>query len=266
MIALRERADRVGCMMHRRAFFQAFAAAVAFDAIRRSGALAATPSSLDRWAQDLADLNRDLAAEKVGLLAWQYGIAKLNAGVELSELRRYLDFDRLTAAMTFPTKLAETADPRLPAHIDVSGIARPWFVRFFGLRRGGAIIPHVHNNMVSAHLVVEGRFHARTFDRVEDLPTEKSVRLRPRLDRAITVGETVTMSDDRDNGHWLIADAERAFTFDVGVLTLSKTRGYGLPANQYAMIFVDPTGKPDGAGLIRAPALTFDECVAKFAA
>ena len=156
--------------MHRRAFFAAFAATVAFDAMRRSGALAAAPSSLDRWAQDLADLNRDLAAEKIGLLTWQDGIARLNAGVEIAELRRYLDFDRLTSAMAFPSKLAETADPHLPAHIDVAGIARPWFVRFFGLRRGGAIIPHVHNNMVSAHLVVDGEFHARTFDRMIDLP------------------------------------------------------------------------------------------------
>jgi hypothetical protein len=31
------------------------------------------------------------------------------------------------------------------------------------------------------------------------------------------------------------------------------------------MIFVDPTAKPDGQGLIRAKTMTFDECQAKFA-
>ena len=55
---------------------------------------------------------------------------------------------------------------------NVAGIERPWFIRFFGMRKGGAIIPHVHNNMVSSHLVIDGQFHARTFDRMVDLPDE----------------------------------------------------------------------------------------------
>ena len=41
------------------------------------------------------------------------------------------------------------------------------------MKKGGAIIPHVHNNMVSSHLVVDGQFHARTFDRMVDLPTKR---------------------------------------------------------------------------------------------
>ena len=252
-------------MLDRRSLFQALAGAAALSAIHRSGALAATPRTLDRWAQDVADLNRDLAAAKIALTDWQDRIAALDTGVDLAELRRYLDFDRLTKAMAFPTNLAETADPRFPATINVAGTERPWFIRFFGLKKRGAIIPHVHNNMVSAHLVIEGQFHARTFDRVSDLPEEGAVLLRPKLDGAIKPGEAVTMSDDRDNSHWLIAQQDRSFTFDVGVLNLSKTRTYGLKANDYNMIFVDPTAKPNGQGLVRAPTLSFDECQTKFA-
>ena len=161
--------------LDRRTFLGAFALTAALAGVTGSGALASTPRSLDRWAQDLADLNRELAAGRLTLTDWQTRVAALNAGVELGELRRYLDFDRLTAAMKFPSRLAETADPVLPTHINVDGIARPWFIRFFGLRRGGAVIPHVHNNMVSAHLVVDGQFQARTFDRLADL-----VPLHPR--------------------------------------------------------------------------------------
>lgn len=253
----------------RRSFIQSFAVAAAFSTIVRSNALAASPVALDRWAQDLADLNRDLAAGRLALVDWQDRIAALHAGVELSELKRYLDFDRLTKVMAFPSKLAETADPHLPAQINVDGIDRPWFVRFFGMRKGGAVIPHVHNNMVSAHLVIEGQFHARTFDRRADMPDAErgdAVLLRPSRDETLGTGGIVTMSDDRDNSHWLIAEADRSFTFDVAMLTLSKTRTYGLKANEYSMIFVDPTGEEDGYGLIRAPVLTFNEAVAKFAA
>jgi hypothetical protein len=157
----------------RRAFIGSLAVTAGLAALLQSHALAATPAALDRWAQDLADLNRDLAAGRIKLTDWQDRIAALNAGVELAELKRYLDFERLTAAMKFPSKLAETADPALPKRINVEGIERAWFIRFFGMRKGGAVIPHVHNNMVSAHLVLDGRFHARTFDRMVDLPDAK---------------------------------------------------------------------------------------------
>lgn len=255
--------------LNRRAFIGSLALAAGFAAVTRAGALASVPKSLDRWAEDLADLNRDLAAGRVTLVDWQDRMAALNSGVELADLRRYLDFDRLTRAMKFPSKLAETADPQLPATVNVDGIERPWFIRFFGMKKGGAIIPHVHNNMVSAHLVVDGQFHARTFDRMVDLPDETrgpTVLLRPARDESLNAGGIVTMSDDRENAHWLIAEADRSFTFDVGLVDIAKDRAYTLPANRYNMIFVDPSGEEDGYGLITAPVITFDEAVAKFAA
>lgn len=251
--------------LDRRTFFSAFAGAAALHTILSSGALASPPADLNRWAQDVADLNRALAAGKLPLLAWQDQIATLNTGISLVALRSYLDFERLTAAMTFPSNLAETKDPKFPAAINVAGIERPWFIRFFGMRKGGAIIPHVHNNMVSSHLVIEGAFHARTFDRIQDLPAENAVMLKPALDATLKPGGIITMSDDKTNGHWLIAEQDRSFTFDVGLVDLSKTRTYALKANNYNMIFVDPTGTPNAKGLIRAKTLTFDECKAKFA-
>jgi len=256
-------------MLNRRQFFGAFAASAALYTVARADAIVGgTPSSLDAWAQGLADLNRDLAAGRIPLMEWQDRMAMLDSGIDVASLRGYLDFERLTAAMTFPEKLAQTADPKLPATINVEGIDRHWFIRFFGMRRGGAIIPHVHNNMVSAHLVLDGQFHARTFDREADMqdPAGDFVLLRPKLDDALKPGQMITMSDDRDNCHWLVSEADRSFTFDVGVLELSKTRLYTLPANEYSMIFVDPTAEEqDGYGLIRAPVISFKDSVAKFA-
>jgi hypothetical protein len=257
-------------MLNRRQFFGAFAASAALYTVCRAEAIeGGTPSDLDRWAQGIADLNRELAAGRIALIEWQTTMAALDSGLDLAALKGYLDFDRLTAAMNFPEKLAQTADPKFPEQINIDGIERSWFIRIFGMRQGGAIIPHVHNNMVSAHLVLEGQFRARTFDREADMPdpTVNSVMLRPKINETLKPGQMVTMSDDRDNCHWLVAETDRSFTFDVGVLELSKTRLYTLPANEYSMIFVDPTAEQqDGYGLIRAPVMTFKECVAKFAA
>ena len=251
--------------LNRREFFPAFATSLAAISMLQAGALASTPRTLDQWAQDVADLNRDLAHGTISLLQWQDGIERLGRGIDLAGLARYLDFDRLTAGMEFPSRLAETADPKFPAHINVAGIERPWFIRFFGMRRDGAIIPHVHNNMVSSHLVMQGSFHARTFDRAGDDVEAGKVLLRPRIDATMKAGGVISMSDDRDNGHWLVAGEDRSFTFDVGIVNLSKTRAYDVQANKYNMIFVDPTGKPDSKGLVAAPVITFDECSAKFA-
>ncbi len=257
-------------MLHRRQFFAAFAAGAAAYTLCRSQAIAGgVPNALDQWAQGVADLNRDLAAGRIPLTAWQDQMAALDMGIDLASLRSYLDFERLTAAMTFPEKLAQTADPKFPEQINVAGIERAWFIRFFGMRRGGAIIPHVHNNMVSAHLVLDGQFHARTFDREADMPDPSgdSVMLRPKLDDTLKPGQMITMSDDRDNCHWLVSEADRSFTFDVGVVDLSKSRLYTLPANKYSMIFVDPIAEEqDGYGLVRAPVISFEDCAAKFAA
>jgi hypothetical protein len=257
-------------MLNRRQFFGAFAASAALYSVARADVISGgMPNDLDKWAQALADLNRDLSAGRIELIEWQDRMTQLDSGLDLASLRTYLDFDRLTEAMTFPEKLAQTKDPKFPDRINVDGIERHWFIRFFGMRQGGAIIPHVHNNMVSAHLIMGGQFRGRTFDREADMqdPVGDFVMLRPRLNDTLKPGQMITMSDDRENCHWLVADEDRSFTFDVGVLELSKTKLYTLPANEYSMIFVDPTAEEqDGYGLVRAPVISFKEAVAKFAA
>ena len=131
------------------------------------------------------------------------------------------------------------------------------------MRRDGAIIPHVHNHMVSAHLVLSGAFHARTHDRLRDL--DDAVVLKPSIDRRIARGDVISMSDRRDNQHWLVALADRSLTFDVGVTGLAASWPYRLDANRYNMIFVDAGAKPQADGLVVAPVMSFGACAAKYA-
>ncbi|HEY1632240.1 MAG TPA: hypothetical protein VGF56_13065 [Rhizomicrobium sp.] len=251
-------------MTTRRTVLAELAIAVPLLAAWRTGAAAAVGrSALDGWARHVVALNRGLAAGEVGLSYWQDHIAALNTALPVDEIVRYLDIDRLTAHFTYPTRLAQTADIHFPSAVDVKGVARPWFLRVFAMREGGAVIPHAHNNMVSAHLVVHGNFHARTFDRVSD--EKHALLLRRSQDRLLSPGEIITMSDDRDNAHWLTAQRNRSMTFDIGVVNISDTRQYLVPANEYSMIYVDPTRRPESNGLIRAPVITFEQAAKKFA-
>jgi hypothetical protein len=221
------------------------------------------PTDMDAWARAVIEQNELLAARQIGVTQWQDTIERLNSAVPLADIVRYLDIDRLTARFRYETNLADVADPVLPAGLVPPGQKRNWFIRIFGMRRGGAIIPHVHNHMVSAHLAISGAFHARTYDRVSD--ADGAVMLKPSVDAALRPGQVISMSDQRDNGHWLLAQEDRSMTFDVGVVGLPASWTYGHQAGDYNMIFVDPDRPVGRDGLIEAPILSFEECAAKFA-
>lgn len=221
------------------------------------------PSPLDDWTRALVALNERLAHGEITAVDWQAAIERLDTSVPVSDLVAYLDIDRLVRDFRYPTLLAEVADPKLPERVAAAGRRRAWFVRVFGLRRGGAIIPHVHNRMASAHLVVAGAFHVRTHDRIRDLAD--AVVLRPSIDRAYARGEALSMSEQRDNQHWLRALRDRSLTFDVGVVDVAPARDFTLPANDNHMIFVDAGARPQADGLVVAPVLTFEACARKYA-
>ena len=252
-------------MTTRRAILEMLAVAVPFYTALRTRALAAPGrDALDDWARNLVALNHDLSTHKIGLTVWQDRVAALNTSVPVNDIVGYLDIDRLTAGFIYPDKLAQTADPQFPATVDLGSGPQHWFIRVFGMKRGGAVIPHAHNDMVSAHLVVNGRFHARTFNRMHDLAD--AIAIRPSMDRTLRRGEIITMSDDRDNLHWLVAEEDRSMTFDVGVVDIDPARRYAIAANKYHMIYVDPTVPAESDGLIHAPVITFEQSAAKFAA
>jgi hypothetical protein len=106
--------------------------------------------------------------------------------------------------------------------------------------------------MVSAHMVVEGAFRVRNFDRVRD--EDGAAVIRPTVDARMRVGDVSTMSRARNNVHWFVPLAARSTTFDVIVSGLGGARP------SYVIEPVDPvrgTALPDGT--IRAPFLTFAE-------
>lgn len=223
----------------------------------------ARPAAMDQWARGLVELKDQLRSGAISVTEWQARMEALNTSVPLAELTAWLDIDAVTRDFRYASRLADVADPVLPPEIVGAAGMKGWFIRVFGMRRSGAIIPHVHNNMVSAHLVISGRFHVRTHDRLRDL--KDAVVLRETRNETLATGGIISMSDKRDNQHWLIAEEDRSMTFDVGVVGLPASWDYGLKANRYSMIFVDPDRPPERDGTIIAPVLTFEQAAAKFA-
>jgi hypothetical protein len=211
---------------------------------------------LANWLRGLHDRCKDLRGAPLQATAWQDEVGTLLERVPLEELLKLIDFDRLVARASLPDDRAATHDPVFPP---LQGIPeRPSYIRrLFVLAQDRAVVPHGHQNMVSGHLVVHGSLRVRHFERVRDEPAH--MVLRPTIDRHSNPGAATTVSDHRDNVHWLVATSKVAATFDVIVPDLDP----GRPTR--FQDFVDPRrGEGLGGGLIRVPRLGADEVFARY--
>ena len=97
--------------------------------------------------------------------------------------------------------------------------------KLFGMKKDRAIIPHGHSNMASAHLVLKGEMHLRHYEKIRK--EESNLIIRPSIDKIVSLGESSSISDEKDNVHWFVANTESAFTFDIIILDL-KGKAYDI--------------------------------------
>jgi len=243
-------------MISRRGFLEAGLTsllAVSFlEALRAADAVPKAVSPiLEDWLRGLHMRAADLKAGAIPARDWQAETGALLERVPLEDLVRLVDLERLLKTVELPDDRATTRDPAFPPLEGVTGPS-PHIRRVFLMQKDRAIVPHGHRNMASGHLVIHGSLRVRHFDRVHDEAAH--LVLRPTIDRESRPGLATTVSDARDNVHWLVATSDVAATFDVIVTGLDPARPTEF------MDFVDPRrGEPLGDGTIRAPRLGPDE-------
>src|SRR5580765_3970392 len=166
---------------------------------------AAMDDALRVRLRKLQELSRALARREIQPLQWQRGAAQVCDGIDLQELCRAADFERVVSRL-----------PLLPRGTSAESIrlldGQAFTPKIFAMGKGRAIIPHGHVNMVSQHLVLQGEMRGRHYQRVRDEPGHLTVR--PTIDKAFRQGDFSSISDQRDNVHWFIATSERAYTLD----------------------------------------------------
>lgn len=210
-----------------------------------------------KWLTEVNQVARDLKDEKIKQVIWQQKIEELFSRVSLEELLALVDFDRLRknlkirsdgeTSLRFNFKKAEGAPNRLA-----------FGKQIFALNKGNSVVPHGHNNMATAFLILKGDLHGRHFDRLEDQP--KHLIIKPTIDRKFKPGEFSTISDYKDNIHWFEALTDNSFIFNIHLLGL-KRPGPRLPTSR---VYVDPEGEKLKGGLIRAPRSNFRELTRKY--
>lgn len=206
------------------------------------------------WLKSLHEMSMDLQAGKITPGQWQVKIDELFDRVEVGELIAMIDFDRLIQGFEYPDLGVNTKWVKFP---ELEGLPEQlaFYSKIFGMRRDRAIIPHGHHNMVSCHYVLQGELWLRHYDKLEEDGTHMVIE--PTIDQRAPVGSHSSISDEKNNIHWLRATTETAFTYDVLIVDLN--------GQKWDVDNIDPhSAEKLAGGRLRARKLGLDEALAKY--
>jgi hypothetical protein len=204
-----------------------------------------------RWVRDFVELGQDLKGQKLEQVVWQKKVEELFAQLPLADLLALIDFDRLASGVKFVDNGALSLRFKFP---EVEGVPKNLVFgrQIFALKKDRSVVPHGHNNMATAFLILKGDLRGRHYDRLRDEPEHYIIK--PTIDRTFSPGECSTVSDYKDNVHWFKAVTEPAFIFNLHVLSVN-------PDNREptGRLYLDPEGEKLAGGLIRARELSYEE-------
>lgn len=206
------------------------------------------------WLKGLHEMSMDLTAGKITPGQWQARIQELFDRVEARELIAAIDFDKLIQGFEHPDLGVNTKWVKFP---ELEGLPEKlaFYSKIFGMKRDRAIIPHGHRNMVSCHYVLQGELRLRHYDKIEE--DGSHMVIEPTVDDLARVGSHSSISDERNNIHWLRATTETAFTYDVLVVDLN--------GRKWEVDNIDPHGAEKLAGgRLRVRKLGVDEALRKY--
>jgi hypothetical protein len=210
--------------MNRRQFTKTLLASVTsfalLEALVGLDALASPVRPLvQHWTLRLQEYCGDLRKRALSPTEWQAQVQTLFQEIELAELLKFIDFQKLTRGFAYPDLGVNTktiAFPKLEGLPEKLAYGK----KIFGMKKGRAIIPHGHSNMASAHLILQGEMHLRHYEKLHQ--DAENLFIRPSIDKIARVGESSSISDDKDNVHWFIANTDAAFTLDIIVADLNE--------------------------------------------
>lgn len=173
----------------------------------------------DHWLKDLHTMCSDLKTNSITPIEWQKRIDDFHKKLPLEDLIKIIDFEKSIEKFEYPDLGVVVTDPILPK---VEGVSENYsFIgRIFGMQKDRAIIPHGHKNMTSCHRVLQGEFLLKQYDRLKD--EGDYMFIKQTLEETGKQGSFSSISDDKNNIHWLVANTDRAYTFDVIVVGLNE--------------------------------------------
>lgn len=116
------------------------------------------------WLAELNTIGNDIKNRKLTQVEWQEQVEKLMAKVNLTELMKFVDFEKLTKNLPLSDRGERAVSKRFP---EVEGLPTKLVFghQIFALKKNRSVAPHGHYNMATAFLVLKGDCHGRHYDR-----------------------------------------------------------------------------------------------------
>jgi hypothetical protein len=173
----------------------------------------------DDWAIKLNEFCSDLKINSITPIEWQKKIDKLYKQIELKEILKFIDFKNLIKGFEYPDLGVSTKAVKFPK-LDGLPEKTIFVKKIFGMKKDRAIIPHGHSNMASAHLILTGEMHLRHYEKIHQ--DRQNLIIKPSIDLIASVGDSSSISDEKNNIHWFIANSVSSITFDIIMLDLNN--------------------------------------------
>lgn len=208
-----------------------------------------------RWLEEINRMSKDLKGEKLKPMEWQEQVEKLFKQVDLAEFLTYVDFAKLTKGMKFRDKGERSFRASFP---QVEGLPTQLVFghQMFALKKDRSVVPHGHQNMATAFLVLQGEFAGKHFDRLDD--QKDHMIIKPTIDRKFVPSEYSTISDFKDNVHWFKALSPTGYIFNIHVLNVDPN------IKKSGRVYIDPMGEKLSEGRIKAKKLRAKDAFAMY--
>ena len=194
-----------------------------------------------QWIKDIHELGEDLKGTKLSQLQWKEQCEKLFAQADLKDLMKFVDFGGRISSTPFRDKGERPIRFKFP---EVEGLPTNLVFghQIFKLKKGQSVVPHGHNNMATAFLIMKGEFHGKHYDRLEE--SDSHMIIKPTIDAKFKPGECSTVTQVKDNVHWFKTESDEGYIFNIHIL--------GLNTGASGRVYVDPLGEKISGGRIRA--------------
>jgi hypothetical protein len=201
-----------------------------------------------KWLADLNAMSLDLKAEKLTAVQWQKQVEQLFGMINRQELMTFIDFDKLTKDVPLRERGETSLRPKFP---EVEGLPAKLVYghQVFALQKGRSVVPHGHDNMATAFLVLKGQFHGRCYDRLED--DKEHMIVKSTIDKTFEAGGVSTVSDVKDNVHWFEATTDGSYIFNIHVMSVKP--------GKTGRVYIDPNGEAISGDRIRCRKIDHQE-------
>ncbi len=204
-----------------------------------------------KWLAELDALGRDVRGQEIKQLDWQKKVEELMTRVDMDDMLKFIDFDKLAASVKLRSRGELSLRAKFPK---VEGLPTELVFghQIFALGKDRSVVPHGHDNMATAFLILKGKFEGKHYDRLAD--EKDHMIITPTIDREFGVGEHSTVSDHKDNVHWFKSTTDAAFIFNIHVLNVDPKSG-----KRTGRVFIDPNGEKLAGNKIKARRISGDE-------